>query len=100
MIGQYLPNNNENATVVILPKILHLNRALDKELGSQVRCLKSVELTLYFTSINANCIRCCKVGIKAREEHILDVQQELKTTAAYTHSIQSFFCLFVWITCT
>jgi hypothetical protein len=67
---------------------------LDKELGSQVRCLKSVELTLYFTSINANCIRCCKVGIKAREEHILDVQQELKTTAAYTHSIQSF-CLFV-----
>jgi hypothetical protein len=28
MIGQYLPNNNENATVPILQKILHLNRAL------------------------------------------------------------------------
>jgi hypothetical protein len=28
MIGQYLPNNNENATVLILQKILHLNRAL------------------------------------------------------------------------
>jgi hypothetical protein len=27
MIGQYLSNNNENATVPILPKILHLNRA-------------------------------------------------------------------------
>jgi hypothetical protein len=27
MIGQYLPNNNENATIPILPKILHLNRA-------------------------------------------------------------------------
>jgi hypothetical protein len=27
MIGQYLPNNNENATVPILQKILHLNRA-------------------------------------------------------------------------
>jgi hypothetical protein len=26
MIGQYLPNNNENATVSILPKILHLNQ--------------------------------------------------------------------------
>jgi hypothetical protein len=28
MIGQYLPNNDENATVPILQKILHLNRAL------------------------------------------------------------------------
>jgi hypothetical protein len=28
MIGQYLPNNNENATVPILQKILHLNRAI------------------------------------------------------------------------
>jgi hypothetical protein len=28
MIGQYLPNNNENATVTILPKILHLNQPL------------------------------------------------------------------------
>jgi hypothetical protein len=27
MIGQYLPNNNENATVPILPKFLQLNRA-------------------------------------------------------------------------
>jgi hypothetical protein len=28
MIGQYLPNNNENATVPILQKNLHLNRAI------------------------------------------------------------------------
>jgi hypothetical protein len=28
MIGQYLPNNNENTTVPILQKILHLNRTL------------------------------------------------------------------------
>jgi hypothetical protein len=28
MIRQYLPNNNENATVPILQKNLHLNRAM------------------------------------------------------------------------
>jgi len=30
MIGHYLPNNNENATVPILPKILYLNKAPKK----------------------------------------------------------------------
>jgi hypothetical protein len=32
MIGQYLSNNNENATVPILQKKLHLNRALLEKL--------------------------------------------------------------------
>ena len=36
MIGHYLPNNNENATVAILQNFLHLNEALGRVvLGSR-----------------------------------------------------------------
>jgi hypothetical protein len=35
MIGQYLPNNNENTTVSILLKILHLNRAWENRQEKQ-----------------------------------------------------------------
>jgi hypothetical protein len=45
MIEQYLPNNNENATVSILPKILHLNLALEN--GKPPEC--SHPHNLYFS---------------------------------------------------
>jgi hypothetical protein len=44
MIRQYLPNNNENATVSILQKKMHLNRAIVKSFLSQVSSLKLDEL--------------------------------------------------------
>jgi hypothetical protein len=50
MIGQYLPNNNKNATVPILPKILQLNRALINTTAERmsVQCRRAVQVVHLF----------------------------------------------------